>query len=240
MKISPLLLTTLVLLCNHGAIGQNPDSSPYIEITYIKDSDGSNLSPEKQLQQNLVNDDKKSAWYFYKVVYPQGANAEYSHIAVSVFSKWSQLGSPTKPLDARSVIVWRQLYRLLGQAVAKESKPSRFIIANEVEAHAGEESEYVKLEQTYFKPFHTERALEGIMNNWGLYKREMPYGEKFAFDYVTFNGYATWDDITKQNPPTAWKKAHGDLNFNEIHDKILSKRTTVNVECWELLDYVVK
>ncbi|HEV8512620.1 MAG TPA: hypothetical protein VGQ59_05070, partial [Cyclobacteriaceae bacterium] len=150
------------------------------------------------------------------------------------------LESIIKSTSEKRILVWTQLFRMQGMAVGHEAKPSKYLIANEVKAVPGQEGEYVKMEQTYFKPFHTARAAEGIMNNWGLYKREMPYGEKFASDYVTFNGYATWEDITKQNPPTAWKTAHGNLNFNEVHEKILSKRQTVNVECWELLDYAVK
>jgi hypothetical protein len=258
------LFVTLLILCVGKVFSQNPDSSRYIEVIYIKSlsTDFEKLEREiwKPINKQLIADGKKSGWYFYKIKYPQGAKAEYEYVVVSAFREWSLLAlsasdiiaaikkanlnltleSIVKSTGEKRVLVWTQLFRMQGMAVGHEAKPSKYLIANEVKTVAGQESEYVKMEQTYFKPFHTARAAEGIMNNWGLYKREMPYGEKFASDYVTFNGYTTWEDITKQNPPTAWKTAHGNLNFNEVHHKILSNRQTVNVECWELLDYAVK
>jgi hypothetical protein len=254
----------LMLGFNGKVFSQNPDSLRYIEVIYIKSTstDFEKLEKEiwKPINKQLVADGKRSGWYFYKVKFPQGIKAEYEYVVVNAFKEWGLLTpsindvntaikkanldltpeSIIKSTSEKRTIVWTQLFRMMGMAVGHEAKPSKYLIANEVKTVAGQESEYVKMEQTYFKPFHTARAAEGIMNNWGLYKREMPYGEKFASDYVTFNGYATWEDITKQNPPTAWKTAHGNLNFNEVHDKILSKRQTVNVECWELLDYAVK
>jgi hypothetical protein len=262
-KIISIFLVYLLFIGING-FSQNPDSSKYIDVSYIKSKSGNYANFEKEMwkpiNQQLIKDGKKSAWYLYKVKYPQGAMADYDYVVINVFPEWNQLtlsatdlpdvlkkvnpklkvDSLLKKTEAARSVAWRQLFRLIGQAVAKEHAPSKFVIVNEVKSRAGQEGEYVNMEQTYFKPFHTARAAEGIMNNWGLYKREMPYGEKFEYDYVTFNGYADWDDITKQNPPTAWKKVHGDLNFNEIHNKILSKRVTVNIECWELIDFAVK
>ena len=106
-----------------------------------------------------------------------------------------------------------------------------------IPAHA---NEYVKMELTYFKPFHMERVARGIMSNWSLYRPALPYGDKYEYDYVTLNGYATWEDITKNNPPDVWKKVHGDLNFDEIHNKILSMRNTINNELWELVAFAVE
>jgi hypothetical protein len=262
--MSAFLVATALLIVNHNTIAQNPDSSLFIDVSYVKSNSENYAKFEteiwKPINKQMISEGKKSGWYLYKVKYPQGSKAEYDYVVVNVFHDWSQLTFSANDLPAvvkkinpslsvetllknsseKRTVVWRQLFRLLGQAVGKETTPSKYVIANEVKVVAGQESEYVKMEQTYFKPFHTARAAEGIMNNWGLYKREMPYGEKFPSDYVTFNGYATWEDITKQNPPTAWKTVHGNLNFSEIHDKILSKRVTVNVECWELVDYAVK
>jgi hypothetical protein len=258
-----IFVFTLIAL-SHTLLSQNPDSSKFIDVSFIKSKSADYVNFEKNvwkpINQQMIKEGKKSGWYLYKLKYPQGTEAEYDYIVVNVFPDWNQLtfssedltavlknmnskwkpDSLLKKTDANRSVAWRQLYRLIGQAVAKEKEPSKYLIINAVKPIAGQEGEYVKMEQTYFKPFHTARAAEGIMNNWGLYKRELPYGEKFDYDYVTFNGYATWNDITKQNPPTAWKKVHGDLNFNEVHEKILSKRITVNIECWELIDYAVK
>lgn len=262
-KISAILIISILALCQ-DTTAQNPDSSPLIDVSYIKSNSAEYEKFEREIwkpiNRQMISEGRKSGWYLYRLKYPQGATAEYDYVVVNVYQNWNHLTFSANELpaiikkvnpsinvetllkntDENRTVVWRQLFRLMGQAVENEAKPSKYVVANEVKAVKGQESEYVKMELTYFKPFHTARAAEGIMNNWGLYKREMPYGEKFAYDYVTFNGYATWEDITKQNPPTAWKTVHGDLNFNEVHDKILSKRATVNVECWELLDYATR
>src|SRR5215831_15752407 len=206
-------------LCANGRIfSQNPDSSRYIEVIYIKSAsaDFERMVKEtwKLSNRQLISDGKKSGWYFYRIKYPRGEKADYDYVVVNAFHDWNLLTSSNDYSIEKGVVIWKQLFRMMGMAVGHESKPSKYLIANEVKTVAGQEGEYVKMEQTYFKPFHTARAAEGIMNNWGLYKREIPYGEKFTSDYVTFNGYATWEDITKQNPPTAWKTAHGNLNFN--------------------------
>jgi hypothetical protein len=246
------------------AFSQNPDSSKYLVVEYMRSKTGDYISLEtkiwKPIHQQLINEGKKSAWYLYKVKYPGGATAPYDYVVVDVYPEWNFLETPfsdvapalkkvnpklsmdslIKKTERSRDMAWKQLFRLMGQAVAKEAKPSKYIVSNEVKTVPGGENEYVKLEQTWFKPFHAARAVLGIMNNWGLYKRELPYGEKYPYDYVTLNGYLTWADITKQNPPDAWRKVHGDTNFNEVHEKILSKRITVNVEVWELVDYAVK
>lgn len=264
MRKRVVLFFISFFLISINNFSQNPDSSKFIDVSYIKSKSADYAKFEidiwKPVNHEMIKAGKKSGWYLYKLKYPQGATADYDYVTVNVFPQWDQLvlsaddfaetlkkmnsklsvDSLLRKTDAMGNVVWRQLFRLMGQAVAKEMAPSKFVIANEVKSVAGQEGEYVNMELTYFRPFHTARAAEGIMNNWGLYKREMPYGEKYPYDYVTFNGYASWNDITKQNPPTAWKKVHGDLNFNEIHSKILSKRMTINVECWELIDFAVK
>ena len=137
-------------------------------------------------------------------------------------------------------IVWEQLFQVIDEAATKINQPSKYIVVNQVKSVAGEENEYVKMERTYFKPFHAERVARGVMNNWSFYKPNLPYGEKYEYDYVTLNGFSTWDQITANNPPDVWKKVHGDTNFDEIHTKILSKRITVNNEVWELVASAVE
>ncbi|MEP7323806.1 MAG: hypothetical protein ABI761_17905 [Saprospiraceae bacterium] len=256
-------LFALMISISHIGIAQNPDASKYIEAIYIKSKNSDYLSIEKnywkKYHTSIIQAGKQSGWYVYKVKYPTGDQASYDYVVINAYKSWNDLvpspdissaavkiALPANEADAIKAkfelsrsIIWKQVFSLSGQAVEKEVKPSKFIIANEMKVLPGMESEYVKLELTYFKPFHTARAAEGIMNNWGLYKRALPYGDQYPYDYITFNGYATWDDITKQNPPTAWKKVHGDLNFNDIHNLTLSKRQTINVECWELVEYAV-
>jgi hypothetical protein len=254
-----LIIKLSILLFSTSLFGQNPDSSSFIEINYYhtnKSDQFLNFQKNecKKFHRKMVSEGTKSGWYLYKVKFPQAGEDKYNYVEINAYKNWSNIengdatlvsGFADKKLaqynkTVSSAIFKKQLYRMLGLAVGHESKPSKYLMTNEVDALKGQENDYVKMELTYFKPFHTARAVEGIMNNWSLYRREVPYGDKFASDYITINGYATWEDITKQNPPGAWKRVHGDLNFNEIHNKILAMRGTVNIECWELIDYVIK
>ena len=129
---------------------------------------------------------------------------------------------------------------MVAEAAVKIDQPAKYINLNEMKTVPGEQNEYVQLELDYFKPFHVERVKRGVMNNWALYKPYMPYGEKFDSDYITLNGFDTWESITANNPPGLWQDVHGDIDFNTIHDKILSKRITVNNELWELVAFATK
>lgn len=251
--------TILLLLCGFYVFAQNPDGSKYLHISYFKANTSDFLQTEMKVWKPVkaleVSSHQKVAWYFYKVKHPTGSSASYDYVSISVFKDWEQLGAKSldnfkkvhgekaelylKESENSGKETWNQVFQLMGQAVEKEKEPSKFIIVNEMKVKTGETQAYVNLELTYFKPFHTARAEFGIMNNWGLYRNFLPYGEKYESDYVTFNGYSEWGDIMIQNPPNPWKAVHGDIDFNKIHEETVGKRATTNNELWELVDYVV-
>ena len=230
-------------------------------MAFLKSNSDEFLKMEKEVWKpvhtQIIKEGKKIAWYMYRVKYPAGEKPAYDYVRFNVYSDWNQVLAPYEGVNdiikkvhpgmnvpdflketAQSrKLAWEQLFEVIDEAVTKVNQPSQFIVVNQMKTIAGAESEYVNLERTYFKPFHAERVAIGIMNNWGLYKPVMPYGNKYEYDYVTLNGFSTWEDIMKNNPPGPWQKAHGNLNFNEIHDKILQKRITVNNELWELVAF---
>src|SRR5688572_13148343 len=231
----------------------------YVDIAFIKSTASDFVSVEKKMwvpvHQQLIKDGKKIGWYLYRVKYPTGTDAGYNYVRFNVFAEWKQAEAPYagvaktikkvhpnldttafgKNTSQSREILWEQLFQVIDEAAAKVNQPSKYIVVNQVKSVAGAEGEYVKMERTYFKPFHTERVARSVMNNWSLYKPIMPYGEKYPYDYVTLNGFSTWDQITANNPPDVWKKVHGDLNFDQIHTQILQKRITINNEVWELV-----
>lgn len=258
------LILFLLCGCLNVAFSQDNRVSRYISVAFIKSKSDEFLAIEKgtwaPVHRQLIKEGRKIAWYLYQVKYPSGSNVSYDYVRFDIFTEWKQVEAPyagvneiikkTHPgLDVPAFnkqasqsrdLVWEQLYEVIAEAANKVKVPSKFMVVNQVKTVPDSESEYVNLERTYFKPFHAERVAIGIMNNWGLYKRMLPYGEKYEYNYVTLNGFTTWEDIMKNNPPGPWQKAHGNLNFNEIHDKILSKRITVNNELWELVAFAVE
>jgi hypothetical protein len=247
----------LCLLVTHAFSQAN--APKYVDIAFMKSTSPDFLFAEKKLwvpvHRQLIKDGKKAGWYLYRVKYPTGTKAEYDYVRFNVFTDWKQVEVPYGGL-AKTIkkvhpaldtaefmlatgksrqMIWEQLFQVIDEAATKIDHPSQFIVVNQVKSVSGAEGEYVKMELTYFKPFHAERVVRGVMNNWSLYKPIMPYGEKYPYDYVTLNGFDSWEQITANNPPDVWKKVHGNINFDEIHSKILQKRITVNNEVWELV-----
>jgi hypothetical protein len=254
----------LSLSCvNLTAFCQNATAPKYVSIAFIKSKSADFINIEKEqwvpVHRQLIRDGKKIAWYMYRVKYPTGTKKDYDYVRFNVFADWKQAEGPyaglpetlkkihpdfnadefNKKVSASREIVWEQLHQVIDEAVITKT-PSQYIIVNEVKTVPGQESEYVKMEISYFKPFHAERVSRGLMNNWSLYKLSLPYGEKYDHNYVTLNGYKAWEDITKNPPPSVWEKVHGSVNFNDVHSEILAKRITVNNEIWELAAYVTE
>lgn len=254
MKIIPAII--LCFCISFCCVGQ---STSYVTLAFIKSKSDEYLSNEKKgiaIHKQLISGGKKTAWFLYKARFPNGTSVTYDYVAMNVFSKWSQVEASTDSqtgavlaadlkavvteIDRSRDVVEEHLFQRIGEAGDKSKGPARYIIVNQMKSVDGAEQEYVTLEQTYFKPFHVARVEAGLMNSWQFYRRAVPYGTKFSYDFVTLNGYASWEDITRSNPEGLWKKVHGAVDFNEIHSRILSKRATVNNELWELVAFVVE
>lgn len=262
-QLTCLFLVIFFFCLTISSFCQNTAAPKYVSIAFIRSKSADFLTLEKEqwvpVHHQLIRDGKKIAWYMYRVKYPAGTKKDYDYVRFNVFAEWKQAEAPyaelpetlkkvhprlnadefNKKVNDSREIVWEQLHQVIDEAVIAKA-PSQYIIVNEVKTVAGQESEYVKMEITYFKPFHAERVSRGLMNNWSLYKPVLPYGEKYDHDYVTLNGYKTWEDITKNPPASVWQKVHGDVNFNEVHSKILEKRITVNNEVWELVAFATE
>jgi hypothetical protein len=260
---TPALILVTILLSVPIISTAQTAAPKFVSILYVKSKSAEFLATEKELwapvHKQFISEGKKIAWYLYRVKYPRGTKAEYDYVRFNIFSDWKQAEAPyaglenvvkkvhpnltaeelSKKTDQEREIVWEQLHQVIDEAVITK-KPAQYIIVNEVKTVPGSESDYVKMEVKYFKPFHAERASRGLMNNWSLYKLFQPYGDKFDHDYVTLNGFNNWDDITKNPPSSVWEKVHGNLNFNQIHSQILAKRITVNNELWELVAYATE
>ena len=264
IRLSSISFSLFFFCFSQIGISQNVNTIKYISVAFIKSKSSDFTSIEKEfwvpVHKQLVKEGRKVAWYLYKVKFPTGKDMKYDYVRFNVFTEWKQVEAPygglseiikkahptldPKDYMARSdqsrELVSEQLFQLIDQAADKIKNPAQFIIVNEMKPIAGSEDKYVELERKYFKPFHAARVEAGVMNNWGFYKRALPYGAKFDYDYVTYNGFMTWEDIIKNNPEGLWKKVHGNVNFNEIHSEILSKRITVNNELWELVAFAVE
>lgn len=216
-----LIYSWLLIIINGLGLSVNAFSEQVVQLNYLQ------IESPTQLQ--IAHNASKGSSQLYKRHYPQGKRGDYSYILIRTFDNWR--GAETVNLD--DALAWSSLYTLEGEATKETKHPAAFLVVNEMQVHAGKQSRYLELELSYFKPFHTERVNAGVMNNWQLLRRDFPYGSVYRSDYLTLNGFDSWEDIKKNNPPDIWKKAHGDVDFNLIHDEILGLRDTVNIEIWK-------
>ena len=236
------------------------DEAKYLSVAYIKSTASDFVEFERNnwvdVHRELVKRDQKVSWLLYRVKF-NGVESKYDYVRLNVLQEWQKVEYPYanldsvikkikpdldvadfyKKTDSRRQVVGNVLYQLLGQSTISD-KPAKYIVINEMKAVDGHASRYRELELEYFKPFHSQRIKAGVMNNWQFYARAFPFGSRYDSDYVTLNGFDTWEDIMKNNPPDIWKNTHGDLDFNAVHDDILSKRDTVNIEIWELVAHL--
>jgi hypothetical protein len=249
----------LLLIFSITAIAQNPNASKYIQISYLKSSSYDFLDMElsvwKPVRDKQIEMGDMEAWYLYKVKYPTGSNASYDFIAVNVYADWEQLGSNGQDYfrqvhgdeaddllassDERGTEVWNQVLEFIGQAVEIEKEPSKYLQVNEMKVKPSEIKDYVNLELKYFKPFLSAKAKSGLMNNWSLYRCFMPNGEKYQSNFIIFEGYSKWNDVTTQNPSNLWRSIHGAIDFTEIQEKTAGIGVLINNELWELVDFKV-
>jgi hypothetical protein len=91
---------------------------------------------------------------------------------------------------------------------------------------AGEEENYVDLEQKIWKPIHQERINKGILVGWILYQ-VMYTGANDEYNYATVNIYANPANLENPYQGIDVEKIHPDKDVNKEYEKTLNTRTLV-------------
>ncbi len=78
-------------------------------------------------------------------------------------------------------------------------KKTQFVQANYMKVAEANSGNYAKMESEIFKPMHQAKAKAGHMNDWVLAQRILPYGSDWDNNFMTFDIYADWSDMTASN-----------------------------------------
>lgn len=249
------------------AEGEAEDAPPpvFAQIDYMKvppGQVGEYLSIEREiwkpLHQERASDGAILGWYLYGVRYPMGTSHDYQYVTVTLYDNLDDVENPQfgtymerahpnmdvsvafeRTTDARDLVrseLWFQ-----HDEVAPETPPSEpapFIEVDYMKVPPGSGSDYVSLEQDIFKPVHQARVDAETIVSWSLWQMMLPGGTSQRHNYGTVNAFQSISDIPGSYPEGVWEEVHPDRSLDEIFQQMTDTRDLVQMELWELVDYV--
>jgi hypothetical protein len=83
---------------------------------------------------------------------------------------------------------------------------AKYYEINYMKVPDGKNAEYIALEKDIYKPLHLERVTKGEINTWSLWGTPYPYSEARPYNFVTANGFSSWDKMMSTNYTETYKK----------------------------------
>jgi hypothetical protein len=201
-------------------------------------------------------------WYMEEVIVPSGSASEYDYAAVNVSPNFKELLDDTisiravfkkvfpnmtdKMFDSVSsqyrharTVVKREIYRsVTGLNMNPSAPPNKYISLDFMKTMPGKDEDYVKVEKETWMPVHKERVNMGVIKDWELYEKVMPYGAKEEYNYVTGQFFDDLSAMADPKYPESFNKAWPGQDVGKFFQNTVSTRTLVKNEVWSLIDYV--
>lgn len=245
---------------------QNANQPVYIVLNYMKTNPGKaeaydNLVKnyaKKAFQQSL-KDGQILGWYLNEVVMPSGTSNEYDRVSVTVTRDLKSIFEPSVSMrdvakkalnmndqqvddilkqfaDARN-IVKREIF--VNNAILNPGGTNgKYAVVDFMKSTPGKEAQYVKMEKDVFMPIHKERMKLGVIKNWGLYQKVMPYNMDSDYDYTTVNFIDDINSILDPKYEQALKKALPNQDINKLIQQTEAARKMKRSEIWRLNEFV--
>ena len=96
------------------------------------------------------------------------------------------------------------------------------------------------VEQDLFKPVHQARVDAGTINGWSLWQMVLPGGTSQRHNYGTATTFRSMADMQASYPDGVWEEVHPDRDIDDIMEQMYASRDLVQMELWELVDYVAQ
>jgi len=116
--------------------------------------------------------------------------------------------------------------------------PTKYYTVDYMKTLPGKEDDYVKLEKGLWMPVHKERIKMGVLTDWILLAKMMPYSFKEQYDYETVNFISGLNFLTDSKYTEAAKKAFPNQDINKSFASTDSTRTLVKEELWKSVFFV--
>jgi len=267
---STFFLIVLSVSLGLRSTAQAGDNKPvYFSVSYLKIVPGKDAKYRElvkkyshKMNQTFYKEGVISGWYLHEVLMPSGSAKEYDYAAVNVSSDLKELlddtisytnifkkafpGTTNKMMDSlfslytgTRTVVKREIYTGLLQ-LNMDAPPTKYVTLAFMKATPGKDSNYIKMEKDVWLPIHKERMTLGVIKDWGLYEKILPFDSRSDYDYVTGEFFDDLNVVADPKYMEAFSKAWPGQDANKVYQNALDLRKMVRTELWKVIDYVDK
>jgi hypothetical protein len=141
-------------------------------------------------------------------------------------------------IETRTVVK-REIYTGLAE-LNMDAPTTQYVTLAFMKATPGKDTDYVKMEKDVWLPIHKARMSLGVIKDWGLYEKIMPYDSKSDFDYVTGEFFDDLNAVVDPKYMEAFSKAWPGQDAGKVMQNAMDLRKMVRTELWKVIDYVDK
>jgi hypothetical protein len=204
----------------------------------------------KPIHEERVKQKEIKGWRIFAVRYT-GTGDEYNFVTATFFDDVSKLEKvynvdvgkihPGKDNDKayQETLKSREMVKsnLIEMNTSINSKVQyKYLQVNFMKTKQGEESAYVDIENSIWKPVHQELANAGLKSGWSVWSVVYPGGSGTDYQFLTVDDLSEFKQIEMVGYESVFNKVHTGKNVDELINLTNNSRILVRSELWELLD----
>lgn len=259
--ISILAIATFCLFFNNPLNAQNDDQA-LVVVEYMKVKPGMwDKYIECEQAWKIIHQERVKAgyitnWELERVVFPSGTMAEYDFVVITHFKNWDAIDAEdgstfatimkAMPADKSEIannaedyrdLIKREIWRAADMVFSPDAKNPKYRVENFMSIPTDGWGQWVEMETKFAKPF-IEKSIEmGNRAGWLIGSMVLPRGDEFPYQVSSIDFYNSWEDMNKSDRK-AWEAVYGDMEDEEIGERINSSRRIVRSEVRVLVDSV--
>jgi hypothetical protein len=259
---------SITLFLSHNGMSQAANGKPvYVAVNYIKVHPGKQglyldmlKTYSKKIYEYNFKQGRSIGVYISSMVLPTGSAAEYDITLINVstdlkylvddsltgkdlfkkvFPDYSDAFIDLIQAQYREVrtLVKKEIFTVLAEIDAT-APPTKYYTVDYMKTAPNKAEDYVKLEKELWMPIHKERIKMGVLTDWLLLQKDMPYSASDAYDYETVNFFNNISFLQDAKYTEAIKKAFPNTDVAKSLDSTNTSRTIVSEELWKNEFYV--
>jgi len=265
--LSLICVLSSCLLFNSANAQTKTVQTVYVSVNYIKTQTGKQgeyldllKNYSKKIWESNFRQGRSFGTYVSTMILPSGASADYDISVITVSPDLAFLldDSITQRVALRKLnpdysdvfvqtimdqylqtrtLVKREIFEVV-EEIDPAAPPTKYYTVDYMKTLPGKEDDYVKLEKGLWMPVHKERIKMGVLTDWILLAKMMPYSFKEQYDYETVNFISGLNFLTDSKYTEAAKKAFPNQDINKSFASTDSTRTLVKEELWKSVFFV--
>jgi hypothetical protein len=210
-----------------------------------------NIKPIHQLRKQ---NGKITNWRLFKIHFA-GDEDRYNYVAISYYDSWAktepndnwpELFKSANPKQDATLARFNSLLTVAKEAVyyredfaiTKTPGIFKYIVVDFMKVKGDQFDTYVNAEKTEWKPVHQALIDDNKRMGWIFWSLVVPFGSQCGCEYVTFNGFSSYEQIMSGSYADAFKKVHPGKEMQAVFSETLKVREQVHSEVWEQIEYL--